>query len=78
MKENKFEIGLKKTPTKTNRTKQLIQCLLYSTAMYFLAIVMSSFTPRTIQHSLKLFLVQECLDYKAACHLHHVIHRHLF
>lgn len=31
-----------------------------------------------IQHSLKLLLVQECIDYKAACDLHHITQRHLF
>lgn len=82
MEENKFEIEFEKNQqkqqtTKTNQTK-LIQCLLYSTAIYFLTIVMSSFTPCNIQHSLKLLLVQECIDYKAASDLHHIVHRHLF
>lgn len=46
--------------------------------MYFLATVMSSLTPCMIQHCLKLLLAPECIDYKAACDLHHIIHRHLF
>lgn len=41
----------------------------------FLAIIMSSFIPHMIQHSLKL---QECIDYEATCDLRHIIQRHLF
>lgn len=39
---------------------------------------MSSLTPCMIQHCLKLLLAPECIDYKAACDMHHIIHRHLF
>lgn len=44
----------------------------------FLAIIMTSFTPHMIQHSLKLLLLQERTDYKVACDLHHILQRHLF
>lgn len=44
----------------------------------FLAIIMSSFTPHMIQHSLKLLVVQEWTDYKVAWDLHYIIQRHLF
>lgn len=43
----------------------------------FLAIIMSSFTPHMIQHSLKLLVVQECIDYKVAWELHYRTQRHL-